>query len=81
MVNLMLGLLIGAVGSWLLFQPDPIPWYSWFVLALGAAAVVFACDILVGSLKEHEPRAAWMGMGIFGGLGATLILTGWNLAF
>jgi len=81
MVNLILGILIGAVGSWLLFQPNPIPWYAYCVLALGAAAVVFACDVLVGSLKEHEPRAAWMGLGMFGGLGTALILIGWGLAF
>ena len=81
MVNLMLGIVIGAAGSWLLFQPHPIPWYSWVLLAMGAAAVVFAFDVLIGSLKEHEQRAACMGLGMFGGLGSVFILIGWSLAF
>jgi uncharacterized membrane protein YccC len=81
MVNLILGIFIGAVGSWLLLQPNPIPWYAYCVLAFGAASVVFAFDVLVGSFKEHEPRAAWMGLGIFGSLGAVMILVGWGLAF
>jgi hypothetical protein len=81
MVNLIMGILIGIGGSWLLFQPDPIPWFSWPLLALGAASVVFAFDVLVGSFKENETRAAWMGFGIFGTFGAALILSGWSLAF
>ncbi len=81
MVNLIMGILIGIAGSWLHFQPDPIPWYSWFLFALGAAGIVFALDVLIGSFKEHETRAAWMGLGLFGSFGVVLILSGWSLAF
>ena len=81
MINLILGILIGITGSWLWSQPHPIPWYAWALFAMGAAAVVFALDVFVGSFKEHQPRAAWMGLGIFGGLGALLILAGGSLGF
>jgi len=81
MVNLILGILFGAAGLWLLIQPYPIPWYSWLLLSLGAAGVVFSFDVLIGSFRENETRAAWMGLGIFGSLGAVLILVGWSLAF
>ena len=69
MFNLFLGILIGIAASWLYVQIDPVPWYAWGLLALGAASLVFGFDVLIGSFKEHQPRAAWMGFGLFGGLG------------
>ena len=41
MLNLILGILIGIAGTWLYFQPHPVPWFSWVLFALGAAAIVF----------------------------------------
>ena len=79
MLNLILGILIGIAGSWLVVQPRPVPWFSWVLFTLGAVAVVFAFDVLVGSHREHQRRAAWMGLSMFGGLGVVMILAGWGL--
>jgi chromate transport protein ChrA len=79
MVNLVLGILIGIAGSWLYARPQSVPWYAWVLFMLGAAAIVFAFDVLIGSYKEHQPRAAWMGLSMFGSLGVVMILVGWGL--
>jgi len=79
MVNLFLGILIGMAASWLYFQPLHVPWYAWGLFVFGAAAVAFGFDVLIGSFKEHQPRAAWMGLGLFGGMGALMILACWAL--
>jgi hypothetical protein len=81
MLNLLLGLLIGIAASWLYVQPQPVPWYAWVLFASGAGAVVFGFDVLVGSFKEHQPRAAWMGLGMFGGLGVVLVLVASGLTW
>jgi hypothetical protein len=79
MVNLVLGILIGIAGSWVYSRPQIVPWYAWGLFVLGAALIVFAADVVVGSFKEHQPRAAWMGLGLFGGMGAVMIVAGWSL--
>ena len=42
---------------------------------------VFGFDVLIGSFKGHQPRAAWMGLGMFGGLGVVMILAGSGLTW
>ena len=79
MVNLVLGILIGIAGSWLYARPQNVPWYVWGLFALSAALFVFAADVLIGSFREHQPRAAWMGLALFGGMGVVIFLAGWNL--
>ena len=81
MWKLSLGFLIGIAASWLYVQPQPVPWYAWGLFAAGTGAVVFGFDVLIGSFKEHQPRAAWMGLGMFGGLGAVLILAASGLTW
>lgn len=81
MVNLVLGVLIGIAGSWLYTQPLPVPWFAWALFAMGSTAIVLAFDVLIGSFKENQPRAAWMGLGMFGGLGLVMIFIGYGLAF
>jgi hypothetical protein len=81
MLNLLLGFLIGIAASWLYVQPQPVPWYAWLLFVSGAGAVVFGFDVLVGSFKEHQPRAAWMGLGMFGGLGVVLVLVASGLTW
>jgi hypothetical protein len=81
MFNLSLGFLIGIAASWLYVQPRPVPWYAWVLFALGASALAFGFDVLIGSFKEHQQRAAWMGLGMFGGLGVLMILTAFGLTF
>jgi len=81
MLNLLLGFLFGITASWLYVQPHPVPWYGWGLFALGAGAVAFGFDVLVGSFKEHQPRAAWMGLSMFGGLGVVMIAAAFGLTF
>jgi hypothetical protein len=81
MLNLSLGFLIGIGASWLYVQPHPVPWYAWGLFATGAGAVAFGFDVLIGSFKEHQPQAAWMGLGMFGGLGAVMILAASGLTW
>ena len=80
MFNLFLGILIGIAASWLYVQPGSVPWYAWGLFALGTAGIAFGFDVLIGSFKEYQPRAAWMGFGLFGGLGLLLLLAVWGLA-
>ena len=74
MRNLILGILIGVAGTSLWRLKPPAAWYVWAFFALGSALIALGFDVLFGSLKEHEPRAAWLGFGMIGGAGAVLLL-------
>jgi hypothetical protein len=81
MVNLILGFLTG-IACTVLFLESPNPtWYVWTLFIPGAAAVIFSFDVLFGSLKEHEKRAAFLGFLLFGVPGAALVGASWVLAF
>ena len=73
MRNLILGILIGIGGLWLAYRETPTGWLTWVLFVAGSALVVFGFDVLFGSLKEHERRAAWLGFSLFGGAGAVLL--------
>ena len=54
-----------------------IDWRGWAGLALGELMVLFSIAWSVGAMFEGEPRAASMGLMLFGGPGiAILALTG-----
>jgi lipoprotein signal peptidase len=72
--NLILGLLIGLAGGWLVFSKPPLSWWLWMFFALGCALIVLAMDVFFGSRKEHEIRASWLGLILLGGLGAAFLL-------
>ena len=38
------------------------PWWQWTLMALLIIWVIFWLDIIIGSFKEIEPRAAWIGI-------------------
>ncbi len=79
MRNLILGILIGIGGSWLFVRETPVGWLIWLLFAVGSVLVVFGFDVLVGSLKEHEKRAAWLGIVMFGGAGVVSLAVAFNL--
>jgi hypothetical protein len=79
MRNLILGILIGIGGSWLFVSETPVGWLVWLLFAVGSVLVVFGLDVLVGSLKEHEERAAWLGLSMFGGSGAVALAVAFSL--
>jgi len=79
MRNLFLGIIIGIGGSWLFVREMPVGWLVWLLFAVGSVLVVFGLDVLVGSLKEHEERAAWLGLGMFGGMGVVSLAVAFSL--
>ena len=79
MRNLTLGILIGIGGSWLFVRETQVGWPVWLLFAVGSVLVVFGLDVLVGSLKEHEERAAWLGLGMFGGMGVVSLAVAFSL--
>ena len=81
MVNLILGCITGIAGTVLFFKaPDP-SWVMWILFISGTTAVIFSFDVLFGSIKEHEKRAALLGVLMFGVPGVVLIGASWILAF
>jgi hypothetical protein len=73
MVNLFLGLITGIVGTFLFFKGETQAWYVWVLFILGAASIIFSFDVLIGSIKEHEKRAALLGFLMFVVPGAVLM--------
>ena len=74
-----LGLLVGlsALGALELRKHFQVDWRGWIGLAVGIVLVLFCIAWSVASLAEAEPRAASMGLLLFGGTGvAVLALTG-----
>ncbi|MBW1710944.1 MAG: hypothetical protein JRG97_12220 [Deltaproteobacteria bacterium] len=81
MVNLVLGLLTGFAAAWLLLQGSNQTWYVWVLFILGAASTIFSFDVLIGSIKEHEKRAAVLGFLFFVIPGVILVGMSWALVF
>ena len=73
MVNLILGLITGIVGTLLFLKGTTQAWYVWALFILGAASIIFSFDVLIGSIKEHEKRAALLGFLMFVVPGAALM--------
>ena len=81
MVNLILGLLTGVAGTCLFFKGSTQAWYVWVLFVLGAASIIFSFDVLIGSIKEHQRRAALLGFLMFVVPGAVLMGASWVLGF
>ena len=73
MINIILGILTGFTAAVLFFKGDAKVWYVWFMFIVGAVSIILSFDVLVGSIKEHEHRAAALGFLLFGIPGAILI--------
>ena len=74
MKNYALGVLTGIFGAAMYFAEPGPAWYLWILFLAGSALVAFSLDVFVGSLEEHQHRAAWMGLSMFGGPGVVLLL-------
>jgi hypothetical protein len=76
-----LGLLLGlsAFGSVELHKRFRIDWRGWAGLILGELAVLFCIAWSVASMAEGEPRAASMGLMLFGGSGVAVLALTWRL--
>ena len=73
MINLILGILTGFAAAVLLFKGSTQVWYIWVMFVLGAASIIMSFDVLSGSIKEHENRAATLGFLLFGIPGFLLV--------
>ncbi len=79
MRNYILGLLSGIAGTMLYISAPALVWYYWVMFAGSCLLIAFCFDVFFGSLKEHQPRAAWMGVLMFGGPGVVLQGLVWGL--
>ncbi len=81
MRNYLIGLFTG-IGAGCLYYANPsAAWYLWILFIAGVGLASFGLDAFFGSFEEHQPRAAWMGLTLFGGPGAVLLVLVWLLAF
>ena len=71
-----LGALTGAVvyALYLISRKNTLNWLSWSGLVAGSALILFSIVWAVGSVLEGVPRAASMGLLLFG-LSGVIILT------
>ena len=71
-----LGVLTGAVAYslYLISRKNTLNWLLWSGLILGSVLILFSIAWAVGSVLEGVPRAASMGILLFG-LSGVLILT------
>ncbi len=81
MLNIVLGILIGAAGAMLVQNARTklhVKWFAWPLFIVAGMAVLFGFDVLTGSFIEHEYRAAWMGFGSSIVLAVAMIGAGWR---
>ncbi len=81
MITVILGILIGAIGLWLVYLAKTeknILWWAWILFIAGAASLIMAFDVFAGSIIEHEMQAGWMGLVLFGVLAIVLFVIGWR---
>ena len=71
-----LGILTGAVAHslYLIFKKTTLNWLLWSGLIAGSSLILFAIAWAVGSVLEGVPRAASMGLLLFG-LSGVIVLT------
>ena len=81
MINLIIGIFAGVAGTILYFKGTTLAWYIWALFLLGTVSFIFGMDVLSGSIKEHERRAAVMGFLMFGIPGVVLIGLSFVLGF
>ena len=79
MRNYILGVLTGVAGAVLYTMAPDLTWYFWGIFVISCALITFSFDVFFGSLQEHQSRAAWMGLGIFGGAGVACQVLVWSL--
>jgi len=77
LVGLIAGLSVLAAGE--LYKRFDIDWRGWIGLALGEFLVLFCIAWSTASVFEGVPRAASMGLLMFGGAGLVVLVLTWRL--
>ncbi len=81
MVNFTLGIFIGILGAVIFIKAPSPAWYVWILFVLGAGSFAFSFDVLIGSIKEHQQRAARLGFALFAVPGLILLGVALYLGF
>ena len=81
MRNYIIGLLTGIAAGCMYFATPGPSWYFWIFFVVGCGLAAFAFDVFFGSFGENQPRAAWMGLTLFGVPGFLLLLIVWKFGF
>ena len=81
MVNFILGIIIGILSAAIFFKAPSPAWYVWVLFVLGAALFAFSFDVLIGSIKEHQQKAARLGFVFFAVPGLILLGISFLLGF
>jgi hypothetical protein len=79
MRNYVLGVLSGLAAAALHASAPQLQWYFWVLFAVSAVLILLGVDVYYGSRVEHQERAAWLGLALFGGSGALLQAIVWTL--
>jgi len=79
MRNYILGVFSGVAGAVLYMIAPALAWYYWGAFVVGCLLIAFSFDVFFGSLQEHQTRAAWLGLTIFGGAGVAIQAVVWGL--
>ena len=80
LVWLVIGLIVGLnlLAYSELSRRREMDWKSWGGLLTGEALVLFCVAWSAASLAEGEPRAASMGLILFGGAGVAVLVLSWR---
>jgi hypothetical protein len=79
MRNYLLGVISGVAGAALFVFTADLAWYWWLIFIVSCLLIAFSFDVFFGSLQEHQLRAAWLGILLFGGSGVVLQGLVWGL--
>ncbi len=79
MRNYVLGVLSGGAGTALYLLAPALAWYYWVMFVGSCLLIAFSFDVFFGSLQEHQTRAAWMGVLMFGTPGVVLQALVWGM--
>jgi hypothetical protein len=78
MRNYILGLLSGIAGAWLCSVSPG--WMVWILFLVSIGLIALGLDVFFGSREENQPKAARMGLVLFGFPGVFLQALVWILA-
>ncbi len=79
MRNYLLGVVSGLSGAALFANAPDLAWYFWLLFVVSIGLIVFSFDVFFGSRAEHQVKAGWVGLVLFGGAGAVSQLLVWTL--